>query len=912
MTTARRHDGTTARVCALIGGLALWSVGCNGGGGGTGGPGTGTGTATGTGTGTATGTGTGTGTATGTGTVGASTGGTGEEPAYPGPGEDADGVGEGGDPALLPPVPRTIGSGLPYDVRVQLGEADPGVMSAATDVAWYRARVLDEDTASGSRAWGLRRKGFFPLQVEVRDARLLEGPTDTWSLAYEDDGLYMLDADSNLRTELTVSLYAPDLEDGVFGMAPGTSFDVTHPLVGEGLRPLTVSLVTVPVEGSSEVWFGHAMTWVLDANPSPWEVAYYAQPDMEAFLADAAAAGLRPLSLSGRSGASEDEPPMLAAIVLQDEIPPEEVEVHIGVGVATLEALAQNLGSQVPYALASRAGAPVFEVLTAERALGQVARMEVDLSTDELRSLDQQQRRNGWHLVTATSYRLTPQAPKRWAAVWQRYDPVDRRLREPDVPDWGPWNDAEARVVGLSQGGPTGPTPNQQMAVLEGGVLAYRGAYTFGPVTWPQVRHDSIFVVGSLSKSLTAAVVVQAMADAGLDLDTPLVDVMGWDPGTFTDGTAFPDVDYSNFGVVTIRELLLHWAGFTGDGMETHTKGWREIFQNHLVEQEQLAQIGTPAEVRRLPLSTEALEAWMLGVMTGAIDLPMDPDTMREAAIWDTDYKEIGAVYSNPSYMILGMVADRLTPQGLHGTVRAYAEAAGAPRVRAVNDTRLPRWGLEHPIRHFAGLHLGVPGSPYVPAAPFDPFDEPYFEEEDPFGITRAQVSEWPRLAEPQTPDLVHEWTYSAAGSLRGQTLGAGGFEGSATEIARLFRGLVVGVSMGGLLSDEVALALRTIDPAGDPDFPGGRCGWCYGYGLGVYLYRNWVMGAGTVGGVNSLAAHNVAHDVTFVWIGDLPMGNAFTVFDDDFFDALEDTWPCIEDPQTPRTECPPDIIFNP
>jgi len=888
-------------VCALIGGLALWSVGCNDGGGGTGGPGTGTGTATGTGTGTATGTGTGTG------------GETDGAPDYPEPGEGTDEIGGLADPAFVAPVPRSIGSGLPYDVRVQLGE-DPGIVSAAADFDWQFARVLDEGTAAGSRARGLAHLGFFPLQVEVRGAQVSEvGPSQAWALSYEDDGLYMLDADGVFRTEQTVSLYAPALEPIVFGTVLGESFESYHPLVSEGLRPLTVSLFTAPIEGTTEVTFGHAMTWVLDGNPSPWEVAYLPEGAMEGRIAELAAEGFRPLSMSGRMGANPDEPPMLAAVFIADAIDPADTQAHLGVDVGGLQALAQDLSAQVPYSLVSRGGAPVFDVLTAQRAPQQGAVMEVGLSTDALRIVDRARRKAGFHLVTATSY--GPPQEVRWAGVWQRYDAVDRRLREPDVEDWGPWSEAEEKVVALSQGGLDRRTPNQQMAVLEGGALAYRGAYTYGPVTWPQVRHESALPVGSLSKSLVAAVVVQALADEGLDLDTPLVDVLGWDPGTFTDGMSDPDgkdPDYSGIGVVTIREMLVHRAGFTGDGEITHTRGWEEVYRDHLTEQAHLAGIGAAPEVRRLPLSTDALEAWMLGVMTGAIELPEDPKTMRHAAIWDAGYKTVGAQYSNPTYSILGLVADRVAPGGLLGAVRAYAAAAGADAsLWPVNDTRLPRRGLWHPIRHVPRMHLGVQGSPYRPVSPF-PEVEPVFGEEDPFNIVRTQASEWPRLAVPRAPLRVHEDTYSAQYSVRGQSLGAGGFEGSATDVARLFRALVVGASQGGVLDDAVAVALRTIDPAGDPDFPGGLCDWCDGYGLGVYLYRNWVMGVGVVGGMGSLAAHNVAHDVTFVWIGDVAGTYPLSIFDDAFFDALEDTWPCQDDPQTPRDECEKDIVILP
>ncbi len=47
------------------------------------------------------------------------------------------------------------------------------------------------------------------------------------------------------------------------------------------------------------------------------------------------------------------------------------------------------------------------------------------------------------------------------------------------------------------------------------------------------------------------------------------------------------------------------------------------------------------------------------------------------------------------------------------------------------------------------------------------------------------------------------------------------------------------------------------------------------------------------------------AYDITFAWVGNWGEESPLTLFDDDFFDALEEFWPCQEDPQTPRDDCP-------
>jgi CubicO group peptidase (beta-lactamase class C family) len=327
-----------------------------------------------------------------------------------------------------------------------------------------------------------------------------------------------------------------------------------------------------------------------------------------------------------------------------------------------------------------------------------------------------------------------------------------------------------------------------------------------------------VFPLGSISKSLTAAVAVQALADNGLDIDSPLADVVGWDVATFTDGTIPPDVNYSEIGVVTVRDLLQHHAGFTGPG----TPGF-STYYIPLTQQADLAAIAASADARRLPLNLLSLKTWMLGVMTGGIDLPIDPVTMRERAIWNDGFQPLIYAYSNESYSILGMVADELAPSGLMGTLQDYAAIAGAATsMYPLNDTRLPRRGDYHAISHRRSRQLGASNSPYATGTPVA------FTNENVISAPGVQVSEWSRLAVPLVPAMTHGQTYSAGQSMRGQTMGAGGVEASTEDTAKLFRALVVS-GPGGVLDASVALALRTKDPGEPPNLIAGQCSWCDG-----------------------------------------------------------------------------------
>ena len=836
--------------------------------------------------------------ATMTGTTGApDTGTTGpsDEPNYPGPGEGTDDIGGLAPLSSVGRAPRSIGTGLPYDTRPMIGAAgtegaDVWTFAADYETTWTDARSVTAQTATSARYLGMRKRAFFLLQPGIRHATVTFPEGKKMSLSLEDDGVYMLDPDSNFRTEVSVNLYDPSREAALFA-----DFDAHHPLVAEGLRPLTIELFTADVEGSDEQRLGHAVTWVLDGNPAAWHVVGpVPQAVLVSRVQQEAAAGFRPLSISSRT---VDGVVSYAAIFIADALDPTETEIRLGIGPSDLAALAEQVGvgdTRIPFSIASRDGGAVFDVVASAKEERQEATMSVGLDDEAFRELDASWRKAGMHLVTATSY-TDGAGVRRWSAVWQAYDRVDRWTRIP-ADDWGPWEVAHKTVVGLGSK-LSGMRPAQVFVALEQDEVVAQGAYTMGPAIWPTTRMDMAFPLGSISKSLTAAVVVQAMTDAGIDLFEPLVNVVRWNPAYFTDGSNGEDVDYRDLIQVRVVDLLRHSGGFAGKKVTGFG-----AYYNHLTQQANLDEMGASADVRRLPLSSQALDEWIYGVLTGAIHLPIDPKTGREKAIWNPYFATSGYEYSNPGYSILGIIADRLAPEGLVGTLRAWAAQAGADEsLWPINDTRLPRRGDYHAIRHRRQLHLGSTKAPYAKGA------EPAFADEDRFGFTGPQVSEWSRLAPPMAPATTISESHSARYSLRGQSLAAGGFEATAEDIARLFRALFAPPPVG-ILDEAVAARIRSY---GDPNRLLWReCPWCDGYGLGVYLYRNWVIGAGTVSGAATIVAHNVVYDVTFTWLGSSlgsALGPADEVrdgFNNAFFAQLEATWPCKEDSSNWQWDC--------
>ncbi|RMG95462.1 MAG: hypothetical protein D6705_13565 [Deltaproteobacteria bacterium] len=842
-------------------GLVLAIAGCPEGGGGGGGAG---GTSTG-----------GTGTDTDTDT----TGGTG--PSTGGGGIDGEGVGGVADPDALGRSPRTIGMGTPYDTRPMVGIDE--TFSDVFDAAAWEAGVVVGDGFPGARYSHLRDLGFFALQPVVRSPMVVADGGAGLRMTYEDDGLYMFDVDSIFRTEVTISL-----RDAEQAQAAYEDFGATHELAGDGLRPYALELFSVPNPGGAPLR-GEAVAWVLDGYTDDWVVEGLLSPNELLVRADLwAEVGYRPLCVSSRELGGQTE---YAAIFVRDRIDPATTRTWLSLTEDELADLADGLGEQVPFSITSREGAAVFDVLTAAPESQQDAAMAVGLSAAEFRSQDADWRRAGYHLVTAVPYH-TP-GGDRWVGVWQRYGNAFRSLREPSG-SWGTWAGIQAKAAATVMAG--GPRQGQ-LAVLEENQLAYRAAYTTAPEVRPDTTFTTAFPIGSASKSIVAALLLQALSEQGRGPDAPLVKVMGWDPATFTDGSAeMTDVDYTGLGAVTVGDVLAHKAGFSQPG----ATGWSGKYWTQLEMRADLEAMEPPPppEVLALPLSSSALEAWMLGVMQGRIDLELEvtDNGTKESAIWDEAFEIASPKYSNINYIIATMMADEMlaAEDGAAGRMRAVAEAAGAGvSVYPVNDTRLPRRGEYHALRIALTMLLGADTAPYA-----DPSTPPAFDATNVFGnMVGRQVSDWPRLPVPQAPWRTYSPSYSAEISVRGMNLGAGGVEATAEDLARLFRALVRPAGDGGEVDPEVSLALRTKQV----DLP--ECPWCDGYGLGVYLYRNWVMAAGNIGGLAALAAHNVAYDVTFAWLGtarNSPLG----IFGPTDLLPLESLYPCIDDLQTPRDEC--------
>lgn len=122
---------------------------------------------------------------------------------------------------------------------------------------------------------------------------------------------------------------------------------------------------------------------------------------------------------------------------------------------------------------------------------------------------------------------------------------VPALLRAQQAPAWAPALDS-AITAEMART----RTPGVQVAVVVDGRLAYTRGYGVADVESGRVVTDrTLFRVGSVTKMVTAATLMQIAADGKLDLQAPI-------------GTYVPELAGKKVGAVTTHQLLTHSAGW--------------------------------------------------------------------------------------------------------------------------------------------------------------------------------------------------------------------------------------------------------------------------------------------------------------------------------------------------------------
>ncbi len=105
--------------------------------------------------------------------------------------------------------------------------------------------------------------------------------------------------------------------------------------------------------------------------------------------------------------------------------------------------------------------------------------------------------------------------------------------------------------------------PGISVGILKDGEVEIAGYGTVNIETGAPVLPETLFQVGSISKTFTATLVLQLVDEGLLDLDVPVIKY----------APDLPLADKTARETVTLRHLLTHTSGFYGDRFDAHGEG---------------------------------------------------------------------------------------------------------------------------------------------------------------------------------------------------------------------------------------------------------------------------------------------------------------------------------------------------
>lgn len=781
------------------------------------------------------------------------------------------------------PSPSTLGNGLVHDTRYLLGNNTDSVTILTADlddgVPWD---LGDHQT--------MLAVGFRPAQIhaEISMASILT----VTNVTIEDDSIYISDDDAN---------YLYRVETYIFESKTDEKNKSSFGPVSDGFRPISIDVVNIPTENRDA--FGFTVAWVYDGKSVDWELITPRETsEFNTDIATLAGQGYRPISMSSRrrSGTNTSD---FAAIMVDDDLPATDWQATLNVGVEEIEDETQDAWDEGFYPVSgwtrNDSGVdPKFNFIWALRpppaapdGFAIAARIELEASEFAANGEDADQRASGKHLLSADWYEQDNDV--RYAGLWAIYPPYHRwtgtetpDAMDPDFDDytdrWVPFHDQVLTV--MDRVGTASQDeffrPSATLHIYEGDDLVLNRAYTYAPATYPDTELDAVFKLASVSKSLTAAAIVQAFDDQSLPLSTTFASAVGWTGTSYCGGS--PPLFPVGLASVTIDQMLQHQAGFQDGGLPA--------YYEHADIITGLIGVSLPNADGDLPIDTEELLFYLGESNALCAGMP---------AAWRSDWVSEGEIlfgmYSNLGYSLLGEALS----QTASVSYADYIETELLdPLVLGLVADPDHRYFLPGPTLASLRSYLVNIDHPYRIADTWD--QNPLFGTDPPPVVPQnGDHPVWRESAnpDPDAPDFVERAHHAGEYSGGGAPLPAGGWFGNGADLGELLRDLA---QTGTLMSTSVA------DRLWDPDITivANPLSPCWEYGRGFYVRGNWIAMAGGGDGSTAIAMHNWQQDFTVVMLTNM-WGNAFDEFANPILTAIGSTeFACVDAGRFPEDEC--------
>jgi len=217
--------------------------------------------------------------------------------------------------------------------------------------------------------------------------------------------------------------------------------------------------------------------------------------------------------------------------------------------------------------------------------------------------------------------------------------------------------DADMQAVLLNRGIPGG-----SLAVVKDGRLVFARGYGWADAENDQPFHpDTLCQIASLSKTITAAMVMSRVDEGRLSLTNRLFDLLKLEAAQYPGAVADP-----RLAQITVRQLLNHTAGWVSQ-LATNpagTRGFDAAFWPELTRREMnLSTAATPTEFVR----------WMLGKR-----LEANPGSQL--------------AYSSVGFLVAGRLMESMTGQSYSAAAAGLLARCGVTRTRLGRDTITDRF----------------------------------------------------------------------------------------------------------------------------------------------------------------------------------------------------------------------------